>query len=78
MMDNRKRYKKPSDKLMQDGYDRNPKGERKKPTQITTKHVRLINEIGQLNVSNATIANMLEIGINTVAKYRIRKNDRTN
>lgn len=46
---------------------------KKKQTIITTKHVRLINEIGQLNVSNATIARMLEISAATVARYRIKK-----
>lgn len=46
---------------------------KKKHTIVTTKHVRLINEIGQLNVSNATIARMLELSVYVVAKYRVKK-----
>lgn len=48
---------------------------KKKYTVVTTKHVRLINEIGKLNVSNATIARMLELSSYIVAKYRTNKND---
>lgn len=46
---------------------------KRKKTIVTTKHVKLINEIGQLNVSSATIARMLELSIYVVAKYRVKK-----
>lgn len=48
-------------------------GSKRKKTIVTTKHVRLINEIGQLNVSNATISRMLGLSVYVVAKYRIKK-----